>query len=157
MPDLEIPPQLAPILDVLTPEQRATATALGRVLALAGAGAGTGKTKTLTAGVATRIALYGTVPSRILCVTSTNKAAAEMRHRIVRACGDGMAPSWLGTFHALCARQLRAEPDVAHLRPGFDIRDADDTLTMARRLIKAIPRDRLPVPMEGARRLSRSS
>jgi len=148
MTDLDIPAHLAPILDALTPEQRAAATALGRVLVLAGAG--TGKTKTLTAGVATRIALYGMLPSRILCVTFTNKAAAEMRNRIVQACGTGMAPSWLGTFHALCARQLRAEPDVAQLRAGFDIRDADDTLTMVRRLIRAVPREQLPVPLEGA-------
>ncbi|GAB31567.1 DNA helicase II UvrD/Rep [Acetobacter pasteurianus subsp. pasteurianus LMG 1262 = NBRC 106471] len=135
------------MLDDLTPAQRAAALALGRVLVLAGAG--TGKTKTLTAGVAARIELYGMEPSRILCVTFTNKAAREMRERITRACGEGMAPSWLGTFHALCARQLRAEPDIAHLRPGFDIRDADDTLAIVRRLIRATPVEQLPRPEEG--------
>lgn len=139
---LSIPPRLAPVLDDLTPAQRAAALALGRVLVLAGAG--TGKTKTLTAGVATRIELYGMEPSRILCVTFTNKAAREMRERITRACGEGMAPSWLGTFHALCARQLRAEPDIAYLRAGFDIRDADDTLAIVRRLIKATPLSSCP-------------
>ncbi|GEN61554.1 ATP-dependent helicase [Acetobacter nitrogenifigens] len=144
---LPIPPRLAPILDDLTPAQRAAALALRHVLVLAGAG--TGKTKTLTAGVAARIELYGMDPSRILCVTFTNKAAREMRERISLVCGEGMAPSWLGTFHALCARQLRAEPDVAHLRPGFDIRDADDTLGMVRRLVKATPRERLPRPQDG--------
>ena len=144
---LSIPPRLAPVLDDLTPAQRAAALALGRVLVLAGAG--TGKTKTLTAGVATRIELYGMEPSRILCVTFTNKAAREMRERITRACGEGMAPSWLGTFHALCARQLRAEPDIAYLRAGFDIRDADDTLAIVRRLIKATPVEQLPRPEEG--------
>ena len=66
---LGIPTRLAPVLDDLTPAQRAAALALGRVLVLAGAG--TGKTKTLTAGVATRIELYGMEPSRILCVTFT--------------------------------------------------------------------------------------
>ncbi|MCG4260889.1 MULTISPECIES: ATP-dependent helicase [Acetobacter] len=144
---LSIPPRLAPVLDDLTPAQRDAALALGRVLVLAGAG--TGKTKTLTAGVATRIELYGMEPSRILCVTFTNKAAREMRERITRACGEGMAPSWLGTFHALCARQLRAEPDIAYLRAGFDIRDADDTLAIVRRLIKATPVEQLPRPEEG--------
>ena len=107
---LSIPPRLAPVLDDLTPAQRDAALALGRVLVLAGAG--TGKTKTLTAGVATRIELDGMEPSLTLCVTFTNKAARDMRELMTRPGGERMAPSWLGTFHALFARQSRAQPDT---------------------------------------------
>jgi DNA helicase-2/ATP-dependent DNA helicase PcrA len=74
------------------------------------AGAGTGKTKTLTAAVAYRIATLTIPPSRILAVTFTNKAAAEMTGRIKLVLGDTMAPNWAGTFQGLGARQLRIEP-----------------------------------------------
>ena len=49
-----------------------------------------------------------------------------------------MAPNWTGTFHGLGARQLRIEPEVADLRPGFDILDADDTRRMIKRVMKAM-------------------
>ncbi|WP_368041048.1 ATP-dependent helicase [Acetobacter estunensis] len=140
---------LAAILEPLTPSQREAALAEGRVLVLAGAG--TGKTKTLTAGVATRIRARGMLPARILCVTFTNKAAAEMRERITGVLGEGQAPTWLGTFHGLGARQLRAEPEVAHLRSGFDIRDADDSLAIIRRIMKGLPEHEVPVPEDGKR------
>jgi len=109
----------------LTPEQAQAAAQYGPVLVLAGAG--TGKTKTLTAALAHRIAVGGIAPGRILAVTFTNKAAAEMSDRIRGALDGGATPSWLGTFHGLAARQLRIEPEVAGLRPGFDILDADDS------------------------------
>lgn len=144
--DLPVPRALAPVLDSLTPEQRRAAMALGYVLVLAG----TGKTKTLTAGVATRVELHGMVPGQILCVTFTNKAAQEMRKRIGDVLGTHSVPTWLGTFHALAARQLRAEPEVAQLRSGFDIRDAEDSLAIVRRLIRTVPKEKLPVPQEGA-------
>lgn len=146
--NLPVPRALAPVLDSLTPEQRRAAMALGYVLVLAGAG--TGKTKTLTAGVATRVELHGMVPGQILCVTFTNKAAQEMRKRIGDVLGPYSVPTWLGTFHALAARQLRAEPEVAQLRSGFDIRDAEDSLAIVRRLIRTVPKEKLPVPQEGA-------
>jgi DNA helicase II / ATP-dependent DNA helicase PcrA len=104
------------------------------------AGAGTGKTKTLTAAVTDRIARRGIAPDRILAVTFTNKAAAEMSARIKLALDGSTAPSWLGTFHGLAARQLREEPEIAGLRPGFDILDAEDS----RRLVKTHPEDAEP-------------
>lgn len=146
--DLSVPHALASILNDLTVQQRSAAMALGRVLVLAGAG--TGKTKTLTAGVATRIELHGMVPGQILCVTFTNRAAQEMRRRIASVLGPHSVLPWLGTFHALASRQLRAEPEVAQLRSGFDIRDADDSLAIIRRLIRAVPKAQLPDPQEGA-------
>jgi len=124
------------ILDDLTPQQRAAALQTGPTLVIAGAG--TGKTKTLTAAVADRIATHRINPARILAVTFTNKAAAEMTGRIKAALGESMAPSWAGTFHGLGARQLRIEPEVADLRPGFDIYDADDSRRVVKRVMKAM-------------------
>ena len=61
-----------------------------------------------------------------------------MSGRIRTALDGGSAPSWLGTFHGLAARQLRIEPEVAGLRPGFDILDADDSRRIVRRTLKAL-------------------
>jgi DNA helicase II / ATP-dependent DNA helicase PcrA len=102
------------------------------------AGAGTGKTRTLTAGVASRIAVRGIPASRILAVTFTNKAAKEMADRIRTMLAGQVGPSWVGTFHGLGARQLRVEPEVAALRPGFDILDADDSKRLIKRTMKAM-------------------
>lgn len=124
------------IFDDLTPQQYAAAIQSGPTLVIAGAG--TGKTKTLTAAVGHRIANLQIAPSRLLAVTFTNKAAAEMTSRIKIALGETMAPKWTGTFHGLGARQLRIEPEVADLRPGFDILDADDTRRMVKRVMKAM-------------------
>ncbi len=119
-----------------TPEQRAAATRTGAVLVLAGAG--TGKTRTLTLGVAHRIKERGILPSRILTVTFTNKAAGEMAGRIRAALGGEGVPHWMGTFHGLGARQLRVEPEIAGLRSGFDILDADDSRRMVKRVMKGM-------------------
>lgn len=119
-----------------TPEQSSAATHTGTVLVLAGAG--TGKTRTLTLGVAHRIMGRGMLPSRALAVTFTSRAVAEMAGRIRTALGDAGVPRWMGTFHGLAARQLRAEPEVAGLRPGFDILDADDSRRLVKRVMQAI-------------------
>jgi DNA helicase II / ATP-dependent DNA helicase PcrA len=120
----------------LTPQQAQAAAQYGAVLVLAGAG--TGKTKTLTAAVVHRITHGGFAPSRVLAVTFTNKAAAEMNARVRAALDGGPAPSWLGTFHGLAARQLRGEPEVAGLRTGFDILDADDSRRVVKRTLRAL-------------------
>ena len=109
-------PRPQPVMAGLTTEQAKAAAQYGPVLVLAGAG--TGKTKTLTAAVVHRIAAGGLAPGRVLAVTFTNKAATEMSGRIRTALDSGPAPSWLGTFHGLAARQLRIEPEVAGRRPG---------------------------------------
>jgi ATP-dependent DNA helicase UvrD/PcrA len=129
-------PRAQPVMAGLTTEQARAAAQYGPVLVLAGAG--TGKTKTLTAAVVHRISDGGIVPGRVLAVTFTNKAATEMSGRIRTALDGGPAPSWLGTFHGLAARQLRIEPEVAGLRPGFDILDADDSRRIIRRTLKAL-------------------
>ena len=120
----------------LTAQQDAAAARSGPVLVLAGAG--TGKTKTLTAAVAHRIQIRDIAASRILAVTFTNKAAAEMAARIRATLGQSAAPHWIGTFHGLGARQLRIEPEIAGLRPGFDILDADDSRRIVKRVMKAL-------------------
>ena len=124
------------ILAGLTPAQAEAATLDGAVLVLAGAG--TGKTRTLTAGVAWRIGARGIPADRILAVTFTNKAAREMTDRIRAMLAGQAVPSWVGTFHGLGARQLRIEPEVAALRPGFDILDADDSWRLVKRTLKAM-------------------
>lgn len=123
-------------LQGLTSNQLAGANTDGPVLVLAGAG--TGKTRTLTAAVARRIMISGIDPSRVMAVTFTNKAAREMSDRILATLGIATRPPWVGTFHGLGARQLRTEPEVAGLRPGFDILDADDSRRMIKRCMKAM-------------------
>jgi len=137
------------IPDGLTPTQAEAARRPGAVLVLAGAG--TGKTKTLTAGVALRIAERGIRSHRILAVTFTNKAAAEMRRRIVALLGGQTAPSWIGTFHGLGARQLRLEPQAAGLRDGFDILDADDARRLLQRTIRVMDLEDLAREDDGSR------
>lgn len=133
-------PSPAAITAGLTPSQADAASHDGAILVLAGAG--TGKTRTLTAGVALRIVEQQIAPNRILCVTFTNKAAAEMKHRIAAMLAGSPVPSWVGTYHGLGARQLRAEPDVGGLRENFDILDADDSKRVIKRIVKATsPRD----------------
>jgi len=129
-------PRSQPAMAGLTTEQANAAAHYGPVLVLAGAG--TGKTKTLTAAVVHRIAAGAVAPGRVLAVTFTNKAATEMSSRIRAALDSGPAPSWLGTFHGLAARQLRIEPEVAGLRPGFDIVDADDSRRVVKRTLKTL-------------------
>ncbi|TPG55891.1 DNA helicase UvrD [Roseomonas nepalensis] len=134
--DISVPVDRARLVAGLTRSQGEAAGMHGPVLVLAGAG--TGKTKTLTAGVALRIAERGIPAQRILAVTFTNKAAGEMRERIVALLGGQTAPSWIGTFHGLGARQLRQEPEMAGLRENFDVLDADDSKRLLKRTMKAM-------------------
>src|SRR2546423_3520309 len=121
------------LLDELNPEQRAAAeTTEGPLLLLAGAG--TGKTRALTFRMAHLIA--GGVPAEsIVAVTFTNKAAEEMRTRVVdlllRA-GIPPAQPWVSTFHSLCARLLRREAPNAGLPRDFAIYDDDDQLAVVK-------------------------
>jgi len=118
----------------LTPAQLEAARQSGTVVVLAGAG--TGKTRTLVAGIVDRIRHRGMPPHRILAVTFTNKAAGEMKSRIAAALGEACSPRWVGTFHGHGRRQLRADPEIAGLRDGFDICDAEDSRRIVRRLLE---------------------
>ena len=131
----------------LTDAQKKAASQAGPILVLAGAGSG--KTLTLTAAVLRRIATDGFLPDRILAVTFTNKSAAEMTSRIRAVLGASAAPSWIGTYHGLGARQLRQQPEIAELRAGFDILDADDSKRFVKRTMKVLnspPATRISLP-----------
>ena len=118
------------------PQREAVLTTDGPVLVLAGAG--TGKTSALTARLAHLIATRRAWPSQILVVTFTNKAAREMKERIARISGgaiEGMP--WLGTFHSVAARMLRAHAELVGLQSNFTILDTDDQLRLMKQLILA--------------------
>jgi len=122
------------IQESLNPEQREAVEHLeGPLLVLAGAGSG--KTRVLTARVSRLILEHGVRPDRILAVTFTNKAAAEMRERIRRLLGKEPAGAWIGTFHSLGARLLRRHAPLLGWDPAFTIFDADASLREIRRVM----------------------
>jgi DNA helicase-2/ATP-dependent DNA helicase PcrA len=124
------------ILARLNPEQgRAVSTTDGPVLILAGAGSG--KTRVLAHRVAYLIGVKDVAPWRILAVTFTNKAAAEMRERIVGLVGpDAGRDVAMGTFHALCARLLRRDGEAIGIPSRFVIYDTDDQAALMKQILK---------------------
>ena len=123
------------IIDGLNEAQRAAVTApLGSTLVLAGAGSG--KTRVLVHRIAWLIQVEGLSPWAILAVTFTNKAAREMRHRIEGLLGQPVGGMWVGTFHGLAHRLLRAHWQEAGLPQGFQILDSDDQLRLVKRILR---------------------
>lgn len=124
-----------PLLTPLNPAQRA-AVAAPLAPALVLAGAGSGKTRVLVHRIAYLVRHYRISPYGLVAVTFTNKAATEMRQRaqeLLQMRGDGL---WLGTFHGLAHRMLRAHHRSADLPAGFQILDADDQQRLVRRVIR---------------------
>ena len=118
------------------PQVEAVLTTEGPVLMLAGAG--TGKTAALTARLAHLVATRRAWPSEILCVTFTNRAAREMRHRVGQLIGEAVeGMPWLGTFHSICAKMLRRHAELAGLQANYTIIDTDDQLRLLKQLIIA--------------------
>ena len=99
------------------------------------AGAGTGKTRVLVHRIA-RLVETGAEPWTILGVTFTNKAAAEMRHRLRGLLGPRADAMWIGTFHATCARLLRRFGEHVGLTKSFVIFDDDDQMKLVEKLLK---------------------
>ena len=121
----------------LNPQQRAAVEHSGSPLLIV-AGAGSGKTAVLTRRIAYLLRMRGVAPGQILAITFTNKAAAEMRDRVIDLVGPTATRMWVATFHSACVRILREQ---AHLLPGlntnFTIYDADDS----KRLLGMIAKD----------------
>ncbi len=128
------------ILDDLNEAQREAVTApVSDLLVLAGAGSG--KTRVLVHRIAWLLAVEGASPWSILAVTFTNKAAREMRGRIEQLIGQPPGGMWVGTFHGLAHRLLRAHWREAGLPQGFQILDADDQFRLVKRLLKQLEID----------------
>jgi DNA helicase-2/ATP-dependent DNA helicase PcrA len=101
------------------------------------AGAGSGKTRVLTARIANLVRRHGVDAARILAVTFTNKAAGEMLDRITRLLGARPPGMWIGTFHSLGARLMRAHAAEISRTSRFTIYDPDDTVALIGRIIVA--------------------
>ena len=137
------------ILDPLNPAQReAVAADNGNLLVLAGAGSG--KTRVLVHRIAWYIATGRATPHGILAVTFTNKAAAEMRGRIEQLLGQSPRGMWVGTFHGLSHRLLRAHWQEARLPETFQILDNEDQYRTVRRVIRAMQLDEACYPPKQA-------
>ncbi len=135
----------SPLLDSLNPEQRAAVT-LPPEHALILAGAGSGKTRVLTTRIAWLLQEGHINPGGILAVTFTNKAAKEMIARLTAMLPISVRGMWIGTFHGLCNRFLRAHFKTAALPQTFQILDTQDQLSAVKRLCKqlAVDEDRFP-------------
>ncbi|MEJ3959599.1 UvrD-helicase domain-containing protein [Brachymonas sp. G13] len=129
------PPTDDKLLHGLNPEQRRAVT-LPDEHALILAGAGSGKTRVLTTRIAWLLQQQRVSPGGLMAVTFTNKAAKEMNARLSAMLPLNVRGMWIGTFHGLCNRFLRAHYQVAGLPQGFQILDTQDQLSAIKRLYK---------------------
>ncbi len=137
------------LLDSLNDRQREAVSAEpGPLLVLAGAGSG--KTRVLTHRIAWACEVEGLSPFAILAVTFTNKAASEMRARVEELLGISAGAMWVGTFHGLAHRMLRAHWEAAGLPQTFQILDSDDQLRMVKRVCKQLDLDEVNWPAKQA-------
>ena len=128
------------LLDGLNDKQRdAVAAPPQHMLVLAGAGSG--KTRVLVHRLAWLMQVERVAPYSLLAVTFTNKASQEMRNRIEQTIGVSLNNLWMGTFHGLSHRMLRAHYLEAGLPQGFQIIDSDDQYRLVRRVLKALNLD----------------
>lgn len=140
---------VSPILDGLNQEQREAVTApLGATLVLAGAGSG--KTRVLVHRIGWLCSVEGVSPHGLLAVTFTNKAAAEMRGRVEALLDRPATGMWIGTFHGLAHRMLRAHWQEANLPQAFQILDSEDQLRLVKRILKGLDLDESKWPAKQA-------
>ena len=128
------------LLEGLTAPQREAVVQRGGPL-LVIAGAGSGKTRVLTRRIAHILAKGDARPWEIMAITFTNKAADEMRRRVVDLVGADARDMWVSTFHSACLRMLRAHADVLGYQRGFTIYDAGDAETAVERIMKELNLD----------------
>ena len=137
------------ILDGLNKAQREAVTSnVSALLVLAGAGSG--KTRVLVHRIAWLIAVEGLANHAIMAVTFTNKASKEMKHRIESLLGHSSGNMWIGTFHGLAHRLLRAHARDADLPDTFQILDSDDQLRVIKRVMKEMAIDENEWPAKQA-------
>jgi len=137
------------ILNELNDAQRQAVTAPPEHMLIL-AGAGSGKTRVLVHRIAWLNQVEGISPYNIFAVTFTNKAAAEMRHRVEKLQGLPVAGMWVGTFHGLAHRLLRNHWQEAKLPQSFQIMDADDQYRLVRRILKSLELDEAKWPPKQA-------
>lgn len=131
----ETPPHLV----LLNPEQyRAVTTLDGPLLILAGAGSG--KTRVLTRRIAHALHM-GANPKEIFACTFTNKAAHEMKERVIELVGEVGSKVWVSTFHSSCCRILREDIENLGWTKRFAIYDDDDQLRMVKEILKDLNMD----------------
>ena len=124
----------------LNPAQReAVLTTEGPLLVIAGAGSG--KTRVLTHRVAHLLAAMGAKPNEILAITFTNKAANEMKERVMRDLGPIARAIWIMTFHSACGRMLRSEAERLGYRSNFTIYDQADQVRVVKIALEELERD----------------
>jgi DNA helicase-2/ATP-dependent DNA helicase PcrA len=133
-------PLADPLLRNLNPEQLAAVT-LPAQPALILAGAGSGKTRVLTTRIAWLLQTGQVSPGGVMAVTFTNKAAKEMLTRLGAMLPVNVRGMWIGTFHGLCNRFLRAHWKLAALPQAFQILDSADQLSAVKRVIKGMNLD----------------
>jgi DNA helicase-2/ATP-dependent DNA helicase PcrA len=127
-------------LDLLNEPQRlAVENTDGATMIIAGAGSG--KTRVLTYRIAHLIRSKGVDPFNIMALTFTNKAAKEMRDRIEAVIGPEARNIWMGTFHSVFARMLRAEAHHLGYPSNFTIYDTDDAKTLLKNIVKELGLD----------------
>src|SRR6202167_6061177 len=128
------------LLEGLTAPQVAAVTQRGGPL-LVVAGAGSGKTRVLTRRIAHILPMGDARPWEIMAITFTNKAADEMRRRVIDLVGSDAQQMWVSTFHSACLRMLRSHADVLGYQRGFTIYDAGDAETAVERIMKELNLD----------------
>lgn len=131
---------VTPILNNLNTAQEEAVTSDKKHL-LVLAGAGSGKTRVLVHRIAWKIQVDGVSPYSILAVTFTNKASREMRERIDELLGMSLRGMWVGTFHGLAHRLLKAHWRDVNLPENFQILDSDDQLRLVKRVMRAMDLD----------------
>ena len=139
-------PSYAIDIDSLNPAQKeAVLTTEGPLLVLAGAGSG--KTRVLTYRIAHIVADLDVRPWRVLAITFTNKAAAEMRERLQALLPDGTRGMWVCTFHAMCVRMLREDADLLGYTGQFTIYDDDDSRRLVRDIMQGLGIEQKQFPL----------
>jgi len=123
-----------PLSELNPAQQEAVVYCEGPLLVLAGAGSG--KTRVITYKYAYLTKEVGFHPASIFAVTFTNKAANEMKERIFKMCNGNWKNTWIGTFHSLCVRILRAHIDSLGYKRDFIIYDEDDQAGLVKRILK---------------------